>query len=104
MNTKLPHFMAYALHHTKLHSSVTFAALILLQQLKAHFPMACGSLGHRLFMSAFTIVSKVLCDNIYLNKSFKCHYPDLHLLAYHIDVLIQTLDPTHYHDAEELKR
>jgi hypothetical protein len=27
---KLPHFIAYALHHMKLHSSVTFAALVLL--------------------------------------------------------------------------
>ena len=30
-NTKLPYFIAYALHWTKLHLSVTFAALVLLQ-------------------------------------------------------------------------
>jgi hypothetical protein len=42
---KLPHLIAYALHRTKLHSSVTFAALILLQRLKAHFPTAWASLG-----------------------------------------------------------
>ncbi|KAG2062995.1 hypothetical protein BDR04DRAFT_963044, partial [Suillus decipiens] len=35
---KLPHFTAYALHCTKLHTSVTFTALVLLQQLKAHSP------------------------------------------------------------------
>ncbi|KAH6905650.1 hypothetical protein BKA70DRAFT_1107335, partial [Coprinopsis sp. MPI-PUGE-AT-0042] len=32
---KLPHFVAYALHRTKLHPSATFASLILLQRLKA---------------------------------------------------------------------
>ncbi|KAF8136218.1 hypothetical protein EV363DRAFT_1143854, partial [Boletus edulis] len=32
--------LAYALHRTKLHASVTFAALVLLQRLKAHFPTA----------------------------------------------------------------
>ncbi|KAG2135966.1 hypothetical protein DEU56DRAFT_695911, partial [Suillus clintonianus] len=50
---KLPHFIAYNLHCTKLHSSVTFAALVLLQQLKAHFPTARGSSGHHQFVSAF---------------------------------------------------
>ena len=37
-NTNLPYLIAYALHRTKLHSSVTFAALVLLQRLKARFP------------------------------------------------------------------
>ncbi|PPR07088.1 hypothetical protein CVT26_005305 [Gymnopilus dilepis] len=44
---KLPYFIAYALHRTKLHPSVTFAALVLLQRLKARFPSARGSSGHR---------------------------------------------------------
>jgi len=69
-NTKLPHFIAYALHRTKLHSSVTFAALVLLQRLKARFPTARGSSGHRLFISAFMIASKVICDDTYSNKSW----------------------------------
>ncbi|KAG1797466.1 uncharacterized protein HD556DRAFT_1441027 [Suillus plorans] len=51
---KLLHFIAYASHRTKLHSSVTFAALVLLQRLKACFPTARGSLGHHLFISAFS--------------------------------------------------
>ena len=38
----LPLFLAYALHRTKLHPSVTFAALVLLQRLKARFPTAQG--------------------------------------------------------------
>jgi hypothetical protein len=67
---KLPHFIAYALYRTKLHSSVTFAALVLLQRLKARFPTARGSSGHRLFITAFMIASKVICDDTYSNKSW----------------------------------
>ncbi|KAF8891780.1 hypothetical protein BD779DRAFT_1610504 [Infundibulicybe gibba] len=67
---KLPLFIAYALHRTKLHASVTFASLILLQRLKARFPTARGSSGHRLFISAFMIASKVMCDDTYSNKSW----------------------------------
>ena len=67
--TKLPHSIAYALHRTKLHTSVTFAAL-LLQRLKASLPTARGSSGHRLFISAFMIASKVICDDTYSNKSW----------------------------------
>ena len=54
----------------KLHSSVTFATLVLLQHLKACFPMACGLSGHHLFISAFIIASKVICDDTYSNKSW----------------------------------
>jgi hypothetical protein len=67
---KLPYFIAYALYRTKLHASVTFAALVLLQRLKARFPTARGSSGHRLFISAFMIASKVICDDTYSNKSW----------------------------------
>ncbi|KAF9819562.1 hypothetical protein IEO21_02026 [Rhodonia placenta] len=63
-------FIAYALHRTRLHASVTFAALYLLQRLKARFPAARGSSGHRLFISAFMIASKVICDDTYSNKSW----------------------------------
>ncbi|KAH8087822.1 cyclin-like protein [Cristinia sonorae] len=63
-------FIAYALHRTRLHSSVTFAALYLLQRLKARFPAARGSSGHRLFISAFMLASKVICDDTYSNKSW----------------------------------
>ncbi|KAJ7287223.1 hypothetical protein C8J57DRAFT_579840 [Mycena rebaudengoi] len=67
---KLPYFIAYALHRTKLHQAVTYAALVLLQRLKARFPTARGSSGHRLFISAFMIASKVICDDTYSNKSW----------------------------------
>ncbi|KAH7903776.1 hypothetical protein BJ138DRAFT_1107396 [Hygrophoropsis aurantiaca] len=36
-------------HRTRFHSSVTFAAPVLSQSLKAHFPTARGSSGYRLF-------------------------------------------------------
>ena len=49
---------------------MTFAALYLLQRLKARFPAARGSSGHRLFISAFMIASKVICDDTYSNKSW----------------------------------
>ncbi|KAJ7865898.1 hypothetical protein B0H14DRAFT_3442703 [Mycena olivaceomarginata] len=39
-------------------------------RLKAHFPTARGSSGHRLFISAFMIASKVICDDTYSNKSW----------------------------------
>lgn len=67
---QLPYFIAYALHRTKLHRSVCYSALVLLSRLKARFPAAKGSSGHRLFISAFMIASKVLCDDTYSNKSW----------------------------------
>ena len=53
--TSFMHFFAYTLYHTGLMSSVTFAALYLLQQLKTWFIAACGSSGHHLFISAFML-------------------------------------------------
>ena len=67
---KLPYFIAYALHRTKLHPSVTFASRVLFRRLKAQFPSAWGSSGHRLFVSAFMLASKVICDDTYSNKSW----------------------------------
>lgn len=66
----LAHFVAYALHRTRLPSIVTFASLLLLQRLKTRFPAARGSSGHRLFISAFMIASKVICDDTYSNQSW----------------------------------
>ncbi|KAG8985868.1 hypothetical protein FRB93_005594 [Tulasnella sp. JGI-2019a] len=63
-------FIAYALHRTRLSSSVTYCALFLLSRLKGRFPAARGSSGHRLFISAFMIASKVICDDTYSNKSW----------------------------------
>jgi len=63
----LAHFVAWVLHHTRLTSSVTFAALYLLQRLKMRFIAARGSSGHRLH---FMIASGVICDDTYSNKSW----------------------------------
>ncbi|KDQ10196.1 hypothetical protein BOTBODRAFT_80389, partial [Botryobasidium botryosum FD-172 SS1] len=64
----LAQFIAYLLHHTRLHLGVTFATLFLLNRLKGHFSAARSSSCHCLFISAFIITSKIICDNIYLNK------------------------------------
>lgn len=67
---KLSHFIAYALHRTKLDPCVTFAALVLLQRLKARYPFATGSSGHRLFISTYMLASKVICEDSFANKSW----------------------------------
>jgi len=74
---RLPHFIAYALYRTKLPATVTFAALVLLQRLNACFhrrkrriPFAWASSGYRLFISAYMLASKVMCDDTYSNKSW----------------------------------
>ena len=54
----------YALHRTRLHPSLIFAALVL-KRLKAHFPTARGSSGRRLFGSTFMLASKVICDDAF---------------------------------------
>ena len=64
---KLHYFITYSLHRTELHPLVTFAALVL-RQLKAPFPTAQGSSGHRLFISTFMLASKVIWDDTYSNK------------------------------------
>ncbi|KAL7413460.1 hypothetical protein BDY24DRAFT_388619 [Mrakia frigida] len=66
----LANFIAYALHRTRLPALVTTSALLLLSRLKMRFPAARGSSGHRLFISAFMMASKVLCDDTYSNKSW----------------------------------
>jgi hypothetical protein len=64
----LDNFIAYALHRTRLHAFPTFAAPYLLQRLKAHFPKE--SSGDGLFISAFMLASKIVCDDTYFNKSW----------------------------------
>jgi hypothetical protein len=66
----LAHFIAYALYRTRLPHFVTIVALVYLQRLKARYPSAKGSSGHRLFISAFMIASKMVCDDTYSNQSW----------------------------------
>ncbi|KAM5542983.1 hypothetical protein V8D89_003367 [Ganoderma adspersum] len=52
---------------------VAFAALFLLRQLKSQFPESRGNLGdtgHRLFLSAFILAHKVLCDTTNWNRTW----------------------------------
>lgn len=67
---RLAHFIAYSLYRTRLPPEVTFGTLLLLQRLKERFPFARGSAGHPLFLSAFMLASKSLCDDTYSNKSW----------------------------------
>ncbi|TDL17346.1 hypothetical protein BD410DRAFT_694845, partial [Rickenella mellea] len=64
------HFVAYALHWTRLHHSVTFIVLALLRRLKTQFPAARGSSGYQLLLSAFMTASKAVCDDTDSNKSW----------------------------------
>lgn len=66
----LDRFIAYAMHRTKVPDIVIYASLLLLQRLKARFPGAKSSSGHRPFTTALVLASKVLCDDTYSNKSW----------------------------------
>ncbi|TDL18549.1 hypothetical protein BD410DRAFT_753107 [Rickenella mellea] len=62
-NISLTHFIAYALHRTRLDHLVLFTALALLRRLKTLFPAAQGSAGHQLFLPAYMIAAKVVYDS-----------------------------------------
>ncbi len=63
-------FHPYALHPTRLQRSATFAALYLLQHLEVRSPASKGSSGHQLFILAFMLASKIICNDTYSNKSW----------------------------------
>lgn len=67
---RLAHFVAYAFYRTRLPMMVLYYALLLLKRLKTRYPVARGSSGHRLFIAAFMLASKMLCDDSYNNKSW----------------------------------
>jgi hypothetical protein len=66
----LSRFIAYALHHTRLSHFVMLAGLLLLRRIKIRFHACRGSNGHRLFITAFMIASKVVCDGSYSNRTW----------------------------------
>ena len=70
---------AYARTET-LPEVVVFSALFLLARLKERFPAARGSSRHRLFISAFMIASKVICNDTYSNKSWRIVGQNLYTL------------------------
>ena len=49
---------------------MTFTVLYLLQCFKACFPATKGSSSLCLFISAFILASKIICDDTYSNKSW----------------------------------
>ncbi|KAK7016539.1 hypothetical protein R3P38DRAFT_3567021 [Favolaschia claudopus] len=66
----LPSFISAVLQRIRVHSNVPYVALVLLQRLKARFPQARGSSGHRLFLSTLMIASKMVCDATFSNLSW----------------------------------
>ncbi|KAF6756130.1 hypothetical protein DFP72DRAFT_754464, partial [Ephemerocybe angulata] len=66
----LPRFIAHVIRRSSLHRSVTFFALLLINRLKMRYPSCRGSSGHRLFIAAMMIASKVLHDETYANSSW----------------------------------
>jgi len=62
-------FVAYALHLSCLAYCVMFAALFLLQWVEEPLSCCMRSSGHTLFISAFIIASKIVCDDT-SNKSW----------------------------------
>lgn len=67
---RLAYFVAYALYRTRLPMLISYHALLLLKRLKTRYPVARGSSGHRLYISAFMLASKMVCDDSYNNKSW----------------------------------
>lgn len=59
---------SHTLYQMRLHPSVTFTALLLLQYLKICLPAIPGSFCQCLFITAFMIASKVISDDKYSNK------------------------------------
>ncbi|KAI9441062.1 hypothetical protein BJY52DRAFT_1378162, partial [Lactarius psammicola] len=62
-NPRLDHFIAYTFHRTRLH-------LCTPSNVSRCSPTAKGSSGHHLFISAFMLASKIICDDTYSNKSW----------------------------------
>ncbi|KAF5311185.1 hypothetical protein D9611_012997 [Ephemerocybe angulata] len=62
--------VSYALRHAALDSSVAFGSLVLIDRLKLRLGNLGGYSGHRLFIVAYMIASKVLCDSVYWNKGW----------------------------------
>ncbi|TEB21638.1 hypothetical protein FA13DRAFT_1590924, partial [Coprinellus micaceus] len=77
---ELPYFIAYTLHRTKLHPCIAFATHMLLQRLKARFPTAQCTSARRLFTSAYMIMSKVIWEDTYSNKSWRVATQEIYSL------------------------
>ncbi|KZV59109.1 hypothetical protein PENSPDRAFT_561827, partial [Peniophora sp. CONT] len=79
-DTRLDHFIAYAVHRTGFPDEIVFAALLLLHRLRMRYPAATATSGHRLFIGAYAIASKIFVDEGYTNKSWCLLASDLFAL------------------------
>ena len=70
LESRFTYFIAHALYQMKLHLSVTFTALLLLQCLKIHFPTTRGSSCWHLFIAAFMVTSKVMSSGNHGDPGF----------------------------------
>ncbi|KAF8990533.1 hypothetical protein BDQ17DRAFT_1371762 [Cyathus striatus] len=66
----LPEFIAYVLRRTSMHYSVPIIALIYLDRLKLRFQDKTAKHGHRLFITAFILAAKFMCEEHYTNDEW----------------------------------
>ncbi|KAH9843633.1 uncharacterized protein C8Q71DRAFT_7950 [Rhodofomes roseus] len=73
-------FISNLLHRTKLHESIAFGALLLIHRLRSKFTDKARALGlnavpywmataHYIYLTAFLVASKILCDKWYNSSS-----------------------------------
>lgn len=67
---RLDSFIAHALQRTNASESVTFLTLWLLRRLSTLQKDERAGSGHRLFISAFILAHKFMCDESFLNLSW----------------------------------
>ncbi|KZT66979.1 hypothetical protein DAEQUDRAFT_739620 [Daedalea quercina L-15889] len=67
--TLMENFFVVLMYHTQLHECVTFAALMLAHRLRCKFPLdePRSVYGHKLFIAAFVVAAKVICEGFYAN-------------------------------------
>ncbi len=66
----LSQFVMVLIHRTQLPGTVAAGALLLLERIKRRHPRSRASSGHRLFISAFMVASKILSDHTYSNETW----------------------------------
>jgi Cyclin, N-terminal domain len=66
----LADFILHALRRTQYDKEIALAALYLLKRLHTRYPTTRAMSGHRLFLTAFMLSSKLISDNTYSTKSW----------------------------------
>jgi hypothetical protein len=65
---RLDIFIAFILCKTGMDESVHYATLYLLRRMKSLYPASMGTCGQRLYLAAYMISAKFLCDDVYTNR------------------------------------